>query len=258
MTSSASQGAVEQTIGMNTNSDVSWVLANLPDLMVVGAVILSALFAFYRGFVRETLAIAGWVGAAFATIWLLPFGQQYTREWIHLTWLADLVAGAAIFVGTLVIFWLIIHFIVLRIKNSPLNSLDRSLGLLFGVARGFFVIALLYMVASQAAWREEDTTPSWVLQARSLPVIDYTAVLIVALVPPGMFNLPVEGFQEVQSQAKELKETREQLEQFKRFTDPPVIQPPALEGETGYNEGQVQEMDRLIDTLSNDIEGDSR
>ncbi|PPR36074.1 MAG: hypothetical protein CFH36_00621, partial [Alphaproteobacteria bacterium MarineAlpha9_Bin6] len=69
MTSSASQGAVEQTIGMNTNSDVSWVLANLPDLIVVGVVILSALFAFYRGFVRETLAIAGWVGAAFATIW---------------------------------------------------------------------------------------------------------------------------------------------------------------------------------------------
>jgi len=152
---------------MNINSDISWVLANLPDLIVVGVVILSALFAFYRGFVRETLAIAGWVGAAFSTIWMLPFGQQYTREWINLTWLADLVAGAAIFIATLVVFWLVIHLIVLRIKDSPLNSLDRSLGLLFGVARGVFVIALLYMVARQAAWREEDTTPSWVLQARS-------------------------------------------------------------------------------------------
>ena len=98
---------------MNINSDISWVLANLPDLIVVGVVILSALFAFYRGFVRETLAIAGWVGAAFSTIWMLPFGQQYTREWINLTWLADLVAGAAIFIATLVIFWLIIHLIVL-------------------------------------------------------------------------------------------------------------------------------------------------
>ena len=106
------------------------------------------------------------------------------------------------------------------------------------------------MVASQAAWREEDTTPSWVLQARSLPVIDYTAVLIVALVPPGMFNLPVEGFQEVQSQAKELKETREQLEQFKRFTDPPVVQPPALEGETSYNEGQVHDKMQITQTKS--------
>ena len=73
-----------------------------------------------------------------------------------------------------------------------------------------------------------------------------------------MFNLQVACFREVQNQAKELKETREQLEQFKRFTDPPVVQPPALDGETGYNEGQVKEMDRLIDTLSNDIEGDPR
>ena len=92
---------------MNTSADVSWVVANLPDFVVVGLVVLSALFAFYRGFVRETLAIAGWVGAAFATIWLLPLGQRYTHEWVQQTWLADIIAGAAIFLAALVIFWLI-------------------------------------------------------------------------------------------------------------------------------------------------------
>ena len=59
----------------------------------------------------------------------------------------------------------------------------------------------------------------------------------------------------MQDQAKELEDTREQLEQFKRFTDPPVIQPRALEGETSYDEQQVKEMDRLIDTLPADPEG---
>ena len=47
------------------NADIGWIIGNLPDLVVAGVVVLSALFAFYRGFVRETLAIGGWVGAAF-------------------------------------------------------------------------------------------------------------------------------------------------------------------------------------------------
>ena len=243
---------------MNTSADVSWFLANLPDFLVVGLVVLSALFAFYRGFVRETLAIAGWVGAAFATVWLLPRGQRYTHEWVQQTWLADIIAGAAIFLAALVIFWLIIHFIVVRIKGSPLNSLDRSLGLLFGVVRGVFVITLLYMAVSRAVWHEDDGTPTWVLQAHSFRLIDYSARLIVTLVPTGTFNLPVEGFREVQNQAKELKETQEQLEQLQRFTDPPVAQPRALDSETSYSEGQTKEMDRLIDTLPNDPEGVSR
>ena len=243
---------------MNTSADVSWFLANLPDFLVVGLVVLSALFAFYRGFVRETLAIAGWVGAAFATVWLLPRGQRYTHEWVQQTWLADIIAGAAIFLAALVIFWLIIHFIDVRIKGSPLNSLDRSLGLLFGVVRGVLVITLLYMAASRAVWHEDDGTPTWVLQAHSFRLIDYSARLIVTLVPAGTFNLPVEGFREVQNQAKELKETQEQLEQLQRFTDPPVAQPRALDSETGYSEGQTKEMDRLIDTLPNESEGVSR
>ena len=238
---------------MNTDpTDVSWIISNLPDLLVAGLVLLSAVFASFRGFVRETLAIGGWIGAAFATIWLLPLAQPYTREWISLTWFADLVGGATIFIATLVISWFLIHFVVSQVKGSPLNSLDRSLGLLFGLARGVFITALLYMVASQTAWQEEEATPEWVRQARSLPVIDYSAGLIIAVVPEGTFNLPVEGFREVQDQAKQLKETREQLEEFRLLTDPPIAQPSASNIETGYNEGQTKEMDRLIDTLPND------
>ena len=231
------------------SSEISWMAANLPDLLVVGLVILSALFASFRGFVRETLAIAGWVAAAFATIWALPEVRPYIFEWIQIRWLADLLGGASIFISTLIIFWLMIHYIVSKVKNSPLNSLDRSLGLIFGFARGIFVIVLLYMVASQAVWREEEGKPTWLLQSRSLPVIDYTANLILLLVPEGTFNLPVEGFQRMQSQAKELEETREQLEQFRLLADPPLEQLQNTDEETGYNEGQTRQMDRLIETL---------
>ena len=38
---------------------MDWWADNLADVAVVGVVLVSALFAFFRGFVRETLAIAG-------------------------------------------------------------------------------------------------------------------------------------------------------------------------------------------------------
>ena len=53
----------------------------------------------------------------------------------------------------------------------------------------------------------------------------------------------------MQSQAKELEETRELLEQFRLLADPPLEQLQNTDEETGYNEGQTRQMDRLIETL---------
>ncbi len=61
---------------MNESSGFSWLIANLPDLLVISVVALSSVFAFYRGFVREFLAIAGWIGATFMTFHFFFFGTR--------------------------------------------------------------------------------------------------------------------------------------------------------------------------------------
>ncbi len=227
---------------------MEWWADNLADVAVVGVVLLSALFAFFRGFVRETLAIAGWVGAAFATIWLFPMAQPYAAQWIAIPWLADLLAGVAIFVVTLAILWLIIHMIVVRVKESPLNALDRSLGFLFGIARGLVLVALAYMVASQAAWQDEPA-PDWVAEAKVRPVIDYSAGLIVALVPEGTFNLPIEGFEEIQRNVEELNEAREKIEQLERLTEPAIAPAPGNDGAPSYKDADRSAIDQVFEGL---------
>ena len=227
---------------------MDWWADNLADVAVVGVVLVSALFAFFRGFVRETLAIAGWVGAAFATVWLFPLAQPYAAQWIAIPWLADLLAGVAIFVVTLAVLWLIIHMIVVRVKGSPLNTLDRSLGFLFGIARGLVLVALAYMVASQAAWRDEPA-PDWVAQARVRPVIDYSAGVIVALVPEGTFNLPVEGFEEIQRNVEELKEAQEKIEELQRLTEPALAPAKGEDGTAGYKDADRKAIDQVFESL---------
>ena len=47
----------------------------LVDAGVAGIIVLSAILAYSRGFVREAMAIAGWVGAAFLAFLFAPQAQ---------------------------------------------------------------------------------------------------------------------------------------------------------------------------------------
>ena len=138
--------------------------------------------------------------------------------------------------------------IVVRVKGSPLNTLDRSLGFLFGIARGLVLVALAYMVASQAAWRDEPA-PDWVAQARVRPVIDYSAGVIVALVPEGTFNLPVEGFEEIQRNVEELKEAQEKIEELQRLTEPALAPAQGEDGTAGYKDADRKAIDQVFESL---------
>ena len=224
---------------------------NLVDLGVVAVVLVSAVFAFYRGFVRETLAIAGWVGAALAAVWLFDDARPYVDTYIESDWLVDVATGAGLFLVALVAFWLVIHLIVMRVKDSPLNALDRSLGFLFGVARGIVVVALAYMVGEFAMWNDEQhPRPAWLQEARSLPLIDYAAGLIASMLPPDVLNLPGEGFQQMQK-------TRGANAgggpgEVERLSRPPLAAGAAEGDDAGYRGSDSQAMDRLIEGLEDE------
>ena len=56
----------------------------LLDLILLGVMLISALLAMIRGFMREVLSIASWVAAAAVAYapapTLLPYAQQYITE----------------------------------------------------------------------------------------------------------------------------------------------------------------------------------
>ena len=75
----------------------------LLDFILIGVMLVSALLAMIRGFMREILSIAAWVIAAIATLYaysrLLPYAKTYFNNDI-------LAAGAVVggtFLGTLLI-----------------------------------------------------------------------------------------------------------------------------------------------------------
>ena len=158
---------------------------NWVDLAVLGVIVVSALLGLLRGLVREALGVAAWVLAAIAAspYGAFPYAQPIARQHIADPGIADAVAFGAVFLVVLVVLLLIAGFGSRLVRGSVLGSLDRTLGLGFGVLRGGVLLATAYIVAGFVIAVEQWPAP--VLEARSLPLVHRGAEWIAAQLPPG-------------------------------------------------------------------------
>jgi membrane protein required for colicin V production len=151
------------------------------DLAVLGIVLVSALLSMMRGFTREVLAIASWAAAAAAAYYFYPMVLPYLTHYITKEVIAQAVAAAIVFFVTLIVVSLFTVRLSDAILDSKIGALDRSLGFVFGVARGFLLAVVAFAIFNWLV--SEKQQPEWVKNARTRPVLTETANRIVALLP---------------------------------------------------------------------------
>lgn len=149
------------------------------DLAVVAIVLISAFLASVRGFTREVLAIISWVAAAVAAFYFYPQALPYAKQYISNSTIALIAAIAAVFLVTLIVVALITVKISDFILDLRIGPLDRSLGFLFGAARG----ALIALVAfAFFVWLvPEKNQPAWVKDLRVRPLLEPAGEALVGL-----------------------------------------------------------------------------
>ncbi len=123
------------------------------DAIVAAVIILSAILAWSRGFVRESLAILGWIAAAvlaflFAAtirpmIAQLPVLERFLGDSCEL---ATIAGFAVVFALALVVFSIITPLFSSVVQRSALGGIDQGMGFLFGVARGILLVAIAFIV----------------------------------------------------------------------------------------------------------------
>ncbi len=142
----------------------------LLDGILILVIIISAVLAMIRGFTREVFSIASWVAAAAAAYFFWDDAKPYVERYIEDENLALGVTIAGIFFVTL----LVVSIITMRISDFVLDSkagpLDRTLGFLFGAARGLLlvIIAVLFLNFFIAPERQ----PEWIAMAKTKPWLD--------------------------------------------------------------------------------------
>jgi membrane protein required for colicin V production len=208
------------------------------DIGVLAVVFLGALFGLVTGFVRGGLFVASWVGAGLVTIYGFEQATPLAAQYIQPEWVADLVAGAALFIIALIVFHLISHMLSGWVRSGRLNALDRSLGLLAGLVSALLVICVGYLFMSNTL---EDDNPDWIETARTRPAVERGALLVRDLLPPDIVGESGSALQRAQQRANDVDAARKALD---RLTRPPETSaPPAQEG---YKEGEREGLEDLI------------
>ncbi len=159
------------------------------DLGLLAVIFISALLAMLRGFTREILAIASWIAAAAAGVYLYPYLVPYLKPYSFFAkdWIAALAAGTIIFFVALILVSIITVNLSDAVLDSKVGALDRTLGFLFGAARGFIlcVIAFVFFAKLDTA---TDKWPVWVRDARMRPALQSVGDDMQAMLPHDLLN----------------------------------------------------------------------
>lgn len=149
------------------------------DYVVLGILLISGLIAAYRGFLKETLSVSSWLVAALAAVFFWPVTKPFARALMEPEILADILALVGVFFLILIPASFVSFRLSELVRESGAGPLDRSLGFVFGLARGLVVVGLGYVVFTSLA--SEENHPGWVRDARLLPVVRGTAEVILSL-----------------------------------------------------------------------------
>ncbi|MBV1702168.1 MAG: CvpA family protein [Hyphomicrobiales bacterium] len=151
------------------------------DLGLIVVVLVSALLSMVRGFTREVLAIASWGVAAMAAYMFYPRLVPILTPYVHKPVFAIAGAVAIVFLVTLILVSLLTVRISDAILDSKIGALDRSLGFVFGAARGLLLCVVAFVFFTFLM--QDKTLPSWAADAKAKPLLEGLGTQLEDMLP---------------------------------------------------------------------------
>jgi membrane protein required for colicin V production len=121
---------------------MSWV-----DLIIIVIIIISALISLVRGFVKESLSLASWILAGFIALRYFTPLADLLEPYIESPTIRTGTGFAILFVSSLIVGAIINYMASQAVTKTGLTGTDKSLGVVFGVARGLLIVTLLVLLA---------------------------------------------------------------------------------------------------------------
>jgi membrane protein required for colicin V production len=156
------------------------------DVIVVLLMMISAFLAMLRGLTREMLSIMSWALAALAALFVFSVYRDRVESWMDSKVLADAVLIVAVFVIVLVVVSLITVHLSDRVLDSRVGAIDRTLGFVFGLARGFLLVVIAFELYIKIV--PAETHPEWVAQAKSHGAIVKAGDALISILPDNPFS----------------------------------------------------------------------
>ena len=131
------------------------------DYILLAIIAISALLSLWRGFVKEALSLASWIVALWVALLFFHDLADWLARWIETPSIRDAVGFGLLFVVTVLIGGLVGYLAGQLVAKTGLTATDRALGMIFGVARGVIIVAVLVLLAGltnlpQDPWWQES------------------------------------------------------------------------------------------------------
>ncbi len=130
------------------------------DYAVLAIVGISVLLSIIHGFVRELLALASWIVAFLAAQMCAADAARLLPAAVASESLRLLVAFLAVFLAVLLAMMLLANLLSGLLRRAGLGPVDRILGAVFGLVRGFAIVMVVVLLAGltalprQPVWRD--------------------------------------------------------------------------------------------------------
>ncbi|HEV2336141.1 MAG TPA: CvpA family protein [Stellaceae bacterium] len=220
------------------------------DIGVIGIVALSALFAFARGFVREALSIIAWVGAAAITLYGFNWVYAQIEPRVHDKLLSQVIAGFGLFVIAIIVLTILTGTLANMVRGTGLSPIDRTLGFIFGLARGAFLVCFAYLLLDFSGIQPSDR-PVWIREAKSEPYLHQGAEALRGLLPEALKLKSATAAEELLRTVDPNAAQKAEADRAMRaLTNPAPPAPPNTDSAPApsYRQGDKRELDRLIGT----------
>ena len=147
------------------------------DTAILLVTALSCIFGFWRGFVKEILALVTWI-AALLIGWV---GSDYLSglmaNIIENDSVRDISAFALIFIMVVLLGSVLSRVLAKLLTITGLRFIDSFLGGMFGIARGL-IIVLVSMLISSIFISETEQWQQSILIPYGLPVVEWSRAVI--------------------------------------------------------------------------------
>ena len=121
---------------------IAWI-----DVVIISLIALSAILSLFRGFVKEALALITWLIALWVAMAFYEELAAWLSQWIAVPSAQKVTAFGILFVCVLLLGAIVNYLAGKLVDKTGLTGTDKMLGVLFGVARGAVIVAILVLLA---------------------------------------------------------------------------------------------------------------
>ena len=152
------------------------------DYVLIAVVGLSALIGIWRGLVREVFALAGWIAAIGVALLFAGEAAMLIPPSLATPLVRTVIAFTVLFLVILVVVSIAGLLFTKAVRAVGLGLADRTLGGVFGFARGALILLVIALAAGLTAVPKE---PFW-REAKLAPPLETAAIAVKPYLPPAL------------------------------------------------------------------------